>query len=205
MKVLAVGDIHTKRWIIEKVLNIAGNYDKVVLVGDYADDWNASAVDTIETWRDVKMLTERCDNVVALMGNHDYEYTLNSGNYIDSIVYVLTNVPENKGLKSWLPRLPIFEEIDGVLYSHAGLTQSWGDGFRTDLLRYDSPIWARPRKCAYKDMRQVFGHTPCKTCYEVETGVWCIDTFSTKRDGTPIGDQTVLEIIDGKKFNVIKL
>ena len=39
MKVLAVGDIHTKKWIVDKVDEIADNYDKVVLIGDYADEW----------------------------------------------------------------------------------------------------------------------------------------------------------------------
>ena len=41
-KILAIGDIHTKIWIIEKVAKVINDYDKVILCGDYADDFSAS-------------------------------------------------------------------------------------------------------------------------------------------------------------------
>lgn len=37
-RVLAIGDIHTKTWIVDKVSKVIDDYDKVVFCGDYADD-----------------------------------------------------------------------------------------------------------------------------------------------------------------------
>ena len=62
MKVLAVGDIHTKKWIVDKVDEIADNYDKVVLIGDYADEWKAKAMDNIDIWRAVRELEKKHGN-----------------------------------------------------------------------------------------------------------------------------------------------
>jgi hypothetical protein len=215
MKVLAIGDIHTKIWIIKAIERLIDNYDAVVFVGDYADDWNADAIDSINTWRYLMDLQNRYPGKVRLVtGNHDYIYvndtpSKQSGYNIGT--QVLIDVPESKDLKEWLSELPITLEIDGITYSHAGVAASYmvGDTLWDD----DSPLWVRPGSVAYKDIPQVFGHTPSKTCWEVQPNVWCIDTFSTypinKLDGPSdqacIGDYSILEVTDGKKFNIRKL
>lgn len=48
-RVLAIGDIHTKIWIIEKVSKIIDNYDNIIFCGDYADDFSANAQDSLNT------------------------------------------------------------------------------------------------------------------------------------------------------------
>ena len=53
-KILAIGDIHTKIWIIEKVTKVINDYDKVIFCGDYADDFNASPQNTLNTWNLLK-------------------------------------------------------------------------------------------------------------------------------------------------------
>lgn len=54
--------------------------------------------------------------------------------------------------------------------------------------------------------KQVCGHTPVTTIEShLDNHIFFVDTFSTYRDGTPIGDETVLEIIDGTTFNILKL
>lgn len=121
--------------------------------------------------------------------------------------------------------------IEGVLYTHAGMTSDWvekwlaGDipesvrrivnipgPMRLPYMYFadqTSPIWARfveeeaPRFYTIAHPKQVFGHTPVKTCTEFEDGCWCIDTFSTDRWGNPIGDRSLLEIEDGRNFRVI--
>lgn len=55
-KVLAIGDLHTKIWVIEKVAKAIQNYDKVIFCGDYADDFKAVPQDTINTWKTLKDL-----------------------------------------------------------------------------------------------------------------------------------------------------
>lgn len=216
-KVLAVGDIHTKLWIIDAVSKLIPNYDKVVFVGDYADDWDSGPLQTLETWKALKNLEEKYRNKVKILaGNHDYIYAYKTptlqGGY-NNLTQTLLNVPEGQYLKEWLKGLAITVSIDDVFYSHAGMTKQWlGSRDVEDLWDDTSPLWARPGDADYKRnflgngyLKQVFGHTPSPTCYEVHPEVWCIDTFSTYPDGTPVGDGTVLEIIDGKIFNKIKL
>lgn len=205
-RVLAVGDIHTKTWIIDRVEKLADKYDKIIFVGDYADDWGKEPLDTIETWRKLKDLYDKdTEKYAMVMGNHDFIYVNRtssiSGGYNHGTQLIL-NMPDFKQLKAWLAMRPIQLEFDDVVYSHAGIVEEWnGVNYWNDL----SPIWVRPDEDATYIGKQVFGHTPSETCWEVKPGVWCIDTFSTYPDGTPFGDGTVLEIIDGKTFTKIKL
>jgi len=206
-RVLAVGDIHTKTWIVDRVEKIADKYDRIVFVGDYADDWGKQPIDTINTWKRLKEFQDaHPEKAKFVIGNHDFAYLLNyyphSGGF-NSITKLILNDPENKALKNWLAAIEINIKIDGVTYSHAGYNESWApeDGLWSDF----SPIWARPNEAGSYLPNQVFGHTPSETCWEVQPTVWCIDTFSTYRNGMPFGDGTVLEIIDGKTFTKIKL
>lgn len=206
MKILAVGDIHTKLWIIAEAEQLLADYDGIVFVGDYADDWNASPMKTIKTWQALRRLQNKnLHKVNVLMGNHDYIYT----NYTKTIssgynhtTQAILDDPENKGLKSWLHDLPTTGDFDGIIYSHAGLTIDYREG--DDLWDDSSPLWARPWDVEYLDVPQVFGHTPSQTCHEIKKNIWCIDTFSTLRDGIPVGDHTTLEIVDGKHFKKIQ-
>lgn len=207
MKVLAAGDIHTKTWIIEKVKQMSDKYDRIVFIGDYADDWSASPYDAIETWRKVKECEEAYPNKVkVLMGNHDYIYvnhTESSQSGYNRFTQILIDMPENYDLREWVRNLRVTIDIDGVTYSHAGLIDSYEDG--DELWSNNSPLFVRPDNTNYKEIPQVFGHTPSRTCWQVRKNIWCIDTFSTDSQGQLIGDCSMLEIIDGKEFNVISL
>lgn len=209
--VLAIGDIHTKIWIIEKVAKVMREYDNVIFCGDYADDFSASPQDTINTWNALKDLQTKNHNKVELaMGNHDYIYVNNTPSMqsgYNPLTHVWSDAPENKNLKEWLTKLPVIIQIDGVTYSHAGIANEWsGAKDVAGLWNNVSPLWARPGSgITYKDRPQVFGHTPSETCYEVKRGVWCIDTFSTMPDGTPFGDGSMLQVIDGKEFSKLYL
>lgn len=208
MRVLAVGDIHTKLWIIDKVEEILDNYDTIVFVGDYADDWKSSPIDSIATWQRLKELQDKNpDKVKLVSGNHDYIYAHVTPSKQSGYRYetqLLIGSPENKELKDWLQDLPITLEVDNVLYSHAGVVEEWGG---SDLWTDNSPLWARPTNTSltYKISPQVFGHTPSKTCHRITEDIWCIDSFSTYPDGSPVGDNTVLEITDGRQFRKVKL
>ncbi len=210
MKILSVGDIHTKLWIIDKVEKLVDKYDKIVFVGDFADDWGKDALDTIATWRRMyDFMNKYPDKVLTTCGNHDVIYCQKTPSLQSGYSYVTQlaiNSPANKYLKDWLLSLPITLKLDGVTFSHAGVAKGWNG--KTDvnsLWQNNSPIWARPEWAQYKKIKQVFGHSPSSTCYEVQKNAYCIDTFSTFADGTPIGDHTVLEVIGGKEFRKIKL
>ena len=210
-KVLAIGDIHTKTWIVEQVENVVDNYDRIVFCGDYADDFAAKPQATLHTWSMLKKLQDKHPNKVSLvLGNHDYIYVYDTPSMqtgYNPTTHLLIDLPDNKKLRDWLRSLPIIVEIDQVMYSHAGITNKWSGAQDVPGLWNDtSPIWSRPnRDVAYKKIPQVFGHTPMTTCSEVHHNAWCIDTFSTMPDGEPFGDGSVLEITDGTKFSKIYL
>ena len=206
MKVLAVGDIHQKDWILDRVEKIIDNYDKIVFVGDYADDWKSAPEDRIVIWREIRSFEARHSPKVKLVaGNHDYIYAHKefAGMYSGWNAAAQLMLNSEKSLKEWILNLPLFQEIDGVVYSHAGITDSWDSN--SSPLSHDGPLWNRPDWGYVYEPKQVFGHTPSRTCWEVQKDVWCIDTFSTYMDGTPFGDNTVLEIKDGKEFKKFKL
>lgn len=215
MRVLAVGDLHTKYWVIEEVEKIIDEYDAVVFCGDYADNWDTPPSASIATWRCLKMFMEQYQNKVhAVIGNHDYAYIhkeiAGRSSGWSPITYQLINAPENKKIKNWLLSLPIMIELDGVTFSHAGLTTSWlGDTGVYSLWNGNSPLWSRPAKyggnAIYSVSPQVIGHNPSREICCPQENIWCIDTFSTKTDGSPYGDETVLEIIDGKIFKIKRL
>ena len=101
--------------------------------------------------------------------------------------------------------------IDNVLFSHAGLSEVFvthyfpgfqGDideligeinSFRKEEMWCDaSPIWVRPqngRTVMYPaGYLQVVGHTPVRKM-DFYKDILSVDSFSTYRDGSPIGDQ----------------
>lgn len=163
-KTLAIGDIHTKIWIIEKVTKVINDYDKVIFCGDYADDFSASPQDTIHTWSALKDLQTKNQGKVELVtGNHDYIYvkytpSLQSG--YNPMTHVLIDAPENKNLKEWLAGLPVIIEIDGVSYSHAGIMS--GPVLRI-LLAYGiiQALFGHVLEAVLRtNIPQIFGHTP---------------------------------------------
>lgn len=107
--------------------------------------------------------------------------------------------------------------LDGWIFTHAGLAEDFvqrrivprasgvplndkdvvelANDLTVDALwEMDSPLWYRPSTGAqlYGEGRihQCAGHTPSKRILEYGNLVVC-DTFSTYRDGVPIGDQTL--------------
>ena len=215
MKTLAVGDIHTKSWIFYEIAELVELYDAIVFVGDYVDNWNTSPIKSIAAWKTLHMfMKSHPDKVHAVIGNHDYAYIhpeiAGHSSGWNPVTFTLLNSPENKYLKEWLLTLPVTLQVDGVTFSHAGVTNEWNGKEDVQSLWNDvSPIWARPPKfggrVTYKNIPQVIGHNPSESVWNPEPQVWCIDTFSEHQDNTPIGDQTLLEIIDGKEFNVFEL
>lgn len=210
MKVLAVGDIHTKTWIFDLVESVINSYDAVVFCGDYADDFGARAMQSILTWEYLRELfTKYPGKIYAVQGNHDYVYATHihpTQSGYNHTTQILINLPDHRHLKEFIKSLPFVLEVDGVTYSHAGIDETW-NGITNDLSMWNdnSPIWVRPDWAQYKKIKQVFGHTPQKTVTEIEPGCWAIDTFSTYPNGTPFGDGTMLEVIDGQLFRKTKI
>lgn len=70
---------------------------------------------------------------------------------------------------------------------------------------FSGPLWADKTELVSqwspREPKQIVGHTPVETCVRHKTDevdLWFIDTFSTRSDGSNIGDQTILLISEGE-------
>lgn len=246
-----VGDLHLKAHSIlprvDRVISDAAA-GRVVLVGDYCDDWGKGDAEAladlgflaghVEAWRRGGL------RVDCLMGNHDYA------------PWARDDACSGTRPRIWAEEREVLERIGvraattvaGALVTHAGLTASWaaGAGLPPDMSAPEAasmlngmlgspdevrlgdtgaerggwdlpgPLWAGAGELLsgrYPGIRQIVGHTPCDTAgTAVEAfpkiaaalakmpdadGILFCDTFSTWRDGSPSGDESVLVVDEG--------
>lgn len=77
IKILFVGDIHTHNYMINdiKILDNKYNFDKIILFGDYVDDWLSTGKDSLNTLSSVITLKQsNPDKYILLLGNHELSY-----------------------------------------------------------------------------------------------------------------------------------
>ncbi|MBK7806781.1 MAG: metallophosphoesterase [Saprospiraceae bacterium] len=122
MLVRAIGDTHGRDdW--KKVP--FKDCDKFIFIGDYFDSFDISVEFQLANFLDILMLKRRYPNKVTLLiGNHDHHYTPRttqtySGFNHNPAIRIHMEDALRKGL------LTMAEEIDGVIYTHAGLSNKW--------------------------------------------------------------------------------
>jgi predicted MPP superfamily phosphohydrolase len=72
-KILAIGDVHN-HWVqAQAIIDKYNDTHKIVLVGDYFDNFHDTAIDADQVARWLKKTLEN-PNIIALMGNHDINY-----------------------------------------------------------------------------------------------------------------------------------
>lgn len=76
MKYLIIPDIHTKWEKAEKIIEGAGEYSKIIFLGDYFDEFNDTISSNAKTahWLQESLKQE---NRIHLLGNHDLQYAFN--------------------------------------------------------------------------------------------------------------------------------
>ena len=216
-KVFVIPDIHLKPWILDKAEEFIskGNYDQIVCLGDVIDDWDQEYNLNLyeETFDTLTAFATRHSNFLFCYGNHDVSYIWGAhetgyseaarGTVLACLSKFESTVPVDK--RGYIHR------IDNILFSHAGLSDAFvthffpefqGDfdeligeinSLRKEEMWCDaSPIWVRPqdgRTVMYPaGFLQVVGHTPVRKT-DFYNNILSVDSFSTYRDGSPIGDQ----------------
>lgn len=195
--------------------------DKAVCLMDIADDWGKEFYleEYAQTYDAAIGFAKQFPDSLWCYGNHDLSYMWDepeTGYSYTAKRLVCEKLMElNMALPSGNP-IKYVQCIDNVLFCHGGLTQYFVEKYvpasKHDNLTYvldcinalghreiwcdDSPIWYRPQyyngrmydpgKCL-----QVVGHTPVEGICRSGNVISC-DTFSTYRDGTPIGSQEFL-------------
>ncbi len=216
-KVFIIPDVHLKPWMFKEAdkLIIKGKFDAVVMLGDLVDDWyQEKNIDLYnETFNAAISFVTKHRDTLWCYGNHDVSYLWEAKESGYSYYAQDTVVDRIQDLKDVLPpeNSGFIHRIDNVLFSHAGLTESFvyrcfGEGKHDldsiiwkinemgefELWQDDSPIWARPQYSEMKLYRagilQVVGHTPVtEPLYEED--LVTLDNFSTYRNGNPIGNE----------------
>ena len=152
-------------------------------------------------------------------GNHDVSYlwdAMESGYSVQAMITVIEGITKLERILE--DRYKFVHRIDNVLFSHAGVTETFvlhSCGYhvkeiedilakinrmgKQELWRDSSPIWARPQADFYRMFRddllyQVVGHTPVEEPLDA-CGVLTLDLFSTYSNGDPFGNQK-LYIVD---------
>ena len=140
MKILFVGDVHNHKYIFDDIkrLDTQYNFDRIILFGDYVDDWNTDNHQSLETLEMVfNLKKENPDKYILLLGNHELSYL---GYKCSGHKYELEDVVENK-LKENINYIDLCTSVylDGKIYvcSHAGFT----NGFIEELLKGDSTYY----------------------------------------------------------------
>lgn len=126
MKTIVIGDVHGRNYwqrILDRIL-----WDKVIFIGDYWDSFNRSFGEQHENFEKIVHLKEEHpDQVVLLLGNHDFQYTpyaLQVGDrysgFQQAYAYTISH------LLQLHKHLFQAAHLDGnYLFTHAGVTKTW--------------------------------------------------------------------------------
>ena len=232
-RVLVIPDVHLKPWIFDEADKVdKSSYEDIVVLGDLVDDWgkgnDLGAYE--ETLNRAAEFGKEHGESLWCYGNHDVSYLWDAMESGYSVQARLTAIEGITKLERILEdRYKFVHRIDNVLFSHAGVTETFvlhSCGYhvkeiddilakinrmgKQELWRDSSPIWARPQADFYRMFRddffyQVVGHTPVEEPLDA-CGVLTLDLFSTYSNGDPYGNQK-LYIVDTltRKFEEAKV
>lgn len=231
-RVLVIPDVHLKPWIFDEADKVdKSSYEDIVVLGDLVDDWgkgnDLGAYE--ETLNRAAEFGKEHGESLWCYGNHDVSYlwdAMESGYSVQARLTVIEGITKLERILE--DRYKFVHRIDNVLFSHAGVTETFvlhSCGYhvkeiedilakinrmgKQELWRDSSPIWARPQADFYRMFRddlfyQVVGHTPVEEPLDA-CGVLTLDLFSTYSNGDPFGNQK-LYIVDtlARKFEEAK-
>lgn len=123
MKYLVIPDIHTKWKQAEKFILENSEIDKIILLGDYFDDFDDSVSTNCDTAYWLKNIINK-DNVIALFGNHEFNYfkklSICSG-YSKQKYRAINSILT---LEDWYKLKTYYYDMDNnIFFCHAGATK----------------------------------------------------------------------------------
>jgi hypothetical protein len=133
-KIIAIGDVHN-HWVqAQSIIDKYINTHKIVMVGDFWDNFGDTAIDAEQTARWVKQCLGN-SNIVMLMGNHDINYAyynLRPGSKLGDQIYDCSGYSPAKddainrvmSREDW-DRVRLAHKQNGFWFSHAGFHPFW--------------------------------------------------------------------------------
>lgn len=126
MKLIILGDTHGRN-VWEKIVK-QNDFDKIIFLGDYFDTYDDITIEQqINTFNKiVEFKKQNIDNVILLLGNHDYHYLKgvneSYSGYSRTGVINISPLLE-KAIRDKLIQVCYF--YNDILFSHAGITNTW--------------------------------------------------------------------------------
>ena len=184
MKIAVISDIHgSLHW--KKIIPSAGNYDKIIFLGDYFDAWENVWPQQLDNARDIITFKKKFSSKIDLcLGNHDTSYIRNgqcSGYQYNHEIEIKEFFKENKAFFN------VVYAYGSWVFCHAGISEEWMkqaglsgvseiNGFYAKKPNYfgwfgpechgdnpnEGPLWIRPYsllKYAIPGYNQAVGHT----------------------------------------------
>ena len=132
MKVLFTGDIHNKLYVLDKIekLDKKYNFDKILFMGDYIDNWDSDNHTSLKVLDKVfNLKKENMNKYVLLIGNHERSYLgYPCSGHIDYLEDAVTSkLTENIDLLDFYFQIKIKNE--DFICTHAGLTNEYIDEY----------------------------------------------------------------------------
>lgn len=126
MKTLVIGDLHTKmnnlQRFDEEIEHICP--DKIILTGDYLDDWGVSSKYNLASFNELLSWLDSHENVIALIGNHDYAY-LDERAPASGKTKGIESEVANLIAERWGSVFCLAYGEENWLFTHAGVTEGW--------------------------------------------------------------------------------
>lgn len=132
MKIIVIGDIHG-RDIWKQI--VKQEFDKIIFLGDYLDSYDLPVDKQRQNLIDIlEFKANNRDKVELLIGNHDFQYlpgineTYSGYNGLTKLgcSQILSDAVKNGDIKAC-------HQHDNILFSHAGITQTWLDNNGYDV------------------------------------------------------------------------
>ena len=138
MKSLIIGDIHLHHKPVETFLkHFEQDYDEIVCLGDYFDDWNDSIENTIDTALWLKSIIDN-PKYVMINGNHciSYRFPNNHEFHYYGFTKEKSDAINNILTKEDWKKFKLFHKTQGYYCSHAGITRFAFDDKLSDEFLY---------------------------------------------------------------------
>lgn len=139
-KIIAIGDIHGKD-IWKKIVKKESSADMIVFMGDYFDSFDIPFQEQYDNFLEILKFREQNKNrSTLLLGNHDFHYIFSESYsgyqyaYADVIGRVIEEAIKDKSL------IQMCYEDNGLLFTHAGVTNRWAKANSVDLNNIEQSI-----------------------------------------------------------------
>ena len=136
-KILVVGDLHTKFPVLWAVQKLIPQYDKVIFLGDYVDDWDVSPEVSYNFLNEIiKLKMDSPEKVVLLLGNHDLSegFAEQKGDTFSCSGYnpYTHSLVKDLYKTRMTGNVPIFcmSYFHGFLFTHAGVTNKYWNSIK---------------------------------------------------------------------------